>query len=389
LKKLTLDEAILFLKSIAEWEERTDLLKFLREPEGKGRIHAIYDITGGNHRLLVTFYNFLKVDYKNDLSHSFIKTINDLIPYYQSFMNLLSPQQQKIIQFLCQTRKPSIVKDIAENCFSSPNTISKQMSTLVRLKYVDAESAGKETYYELSEPLLRICFEVKENRGGPVKLFIDFLGNLYSVQEIKKKYNHFQVLVRDSKNESSLHLRKEQSYYKETLKLYYPDIYHLINKFEHPENLNRPGDKRMFVRSPIQEYGTTDKVDKKINLNILLIKNFEETLINLFNCGAQENITTYLKEISTVTDYTGQFFKALSQAIFEILVQHEEIELKRFEWIENSLTEVFKEEKSMIMPLKFLNIGIRHLKKKEKNALFQFTKEERNTFQKFVLDKIK
>lgn len=389
LKKLTLDETILFLKSIAEWEEKTNLLKFLQEPEGKGRIHAIYDITGGNHRLLVTFYNFLKVDYKNDLSYSFIKTINDLIPYYQSFMSLLSPQQQKIIQFLCQTRKPSIVKDIAENCFSSPNTISKQMSNLVKLKYVNAESAGKETYYELSEPLLRICFEIKENIGGPVKLFIDFLGNLYSVQEIKKKYNHFHVLTRDSKNQSSIYLNKEQSYYKETLKLYYPDIYHLINKAEQPENSNRPGDKPMFVKSPAQEYGIPGKIDKKINLNFLLIRNFEETLINLFNWGSQENITTYLNEILAFTDYTGQFFKALTQAIFEILTQHEEIELKRFEWIENSLKATFKDEKSMIVPLKFLNIGIRHLKKKEKNALFQFTKEERNTFQKFVLDKLK
>ncbi|UCH92966.1 MAG: hypothetical protein JSV88_22100 [Candidatus Aminicenantes bacterium] len=327
LKKLTLEETILFLKSIAEWEEKIDLLKFLDEPEGRGRIHAIYDISGGNHRFLVTFYNFLKVDFKNSLSYSFIKTINDLIPYYQSFMSLLAPQQQKIIQYLCQTRKPSNVKDIAENCFSSPNTISKQMSNLVRLKYVDANPSGKETFYELSEPLLRICFEVKENRGGPIKLFIDFLGNMYSVQEIKKKYNHFRVLARDSKNQSSIHLHKEQS--------------------------------------------------------------FEESLINLFNWSSQENIATYLNETSALTDYTGQFFKALSQAIFEILVQHEEIELKRFEWIENTLSEVFKEEKSMIVPLKFLNIGIRHLKKKEKNALFQFTKEERNTFKKFVLDKIK
>ncbi|HLP45779.1 MAG TPA: hypothetical protein VK469_07535, partial [Candidatus Kapabacteria bacterium] len=184
LKKLTLEEVILFLKSIAQWEEKTDLLKFLDQPEGRGRIHAIFDITGGNHRLLVTFYNFLKIDYKNDLSSSFIKTINDLIPYYQSFMNLLSAQQQKIIQYLCQNRKPSSVKDIAENCFSTPNTISKQVSTLEKLKYVDATSSGKETFYELSEPLLRICFEVKENRGGPVKLFIDFLGNLYTVQEV-------------------------------------------------------------------------------------------------------------------------------------------------------------------------------------------------------------
>ena len=143
----------------------------------------------------------------------------------------------------------------------------------------------------------------------------------------------------------------------------------------------------MFVKSPAQEYGITGKIDKKINLNFLLIRNFEETLINLFNWGSQENITTYLNEILAFTDYTGQFFKALTQAIFEILTQHEEIELKRFEWIENSLKVTFKDEKSMIVPLKFLNIGIRHLKKKEKNALFQFTKEERNTFQKFVLDK--
>jgi len=49
---------------------------------------------------------------------------------------------------------------------------------------------------------------------------------------------------------------------------------------------------------------------------------------------------------------------------------------------------MFKENESMIMPLKFLDIGIRHLKKKERNVLFHFTKEERNTFKKFVLEKI-
>ena len=58
------------------------------------------------------------------------------------------------------------------------------------------------------------------------------------------------------------------------------------------------------------------------------------------------------------------------------------------EIIETILNETFKENESMIVPLKFLNIGIRHLKKNEKNVLFQFTKEERNTFKKFVLDKL-
>lgn len=331
LKKLTLDETILFLKSIAEWEEKTDLLKFLDEPEGRGRIHAIYDITGGNHRLLVTFYNFLKIDYKSNLSYSFTKTINDLIPYYQSFMNLLSAQQQKIVQYLCQIRKPSNVKEIAENCFSSQNTISKQMSTLEKLKYVDATSAGKETFYELSEPLLRICFEVKENRGRHIRLFIDFLGDFYSTEET------------------------------------------------HSERLKK--NEALVVKEPSTEYGT-----KKEN------KNIEKNLTSLFIHDSKENISHYLKEAIVLIkkyDYSEQFFKAIPQAIFEILIQHEEIEMKRFEFIETILNETFKEKESMIVPLKFLNIGIRHLKKKEKNVLFQFTKEERNTFKKFVLDKIK
>jgi len=350
LKKLTLEETILFLKSIAQWEGKTGLLKFLDQPEGRGRIHAIFEITGGNHRLLVTFYNFLKIDYKNDLSYSFIKTINDLIPYYQSFMNLLSAQQQKIIQYLCQNRKPSSVKDIAENCFSTPNTISKQVSTLEKLKYVDATSSGKETFYELSEPLLRICFEVKENRGGPVKLFIDFLGNLYSVQEVKKKY-------------MGCYLEKEG-------------------------NLK---DAQVNIEEVLTQLDQTLNLVKDVKLPDSITQSLEENYTSLFIHGSKENVSTYLRESLLLIEkygYTEHLFKALPQVIFNLLIQHEKIESNRFEWIENLLDETFKDNPSMSVALKFLNIGIRHLKKKEKNALFQFTKEERKTFREFVLDRI-
>jgi hypothetical protein len=322
LKKLTLEEAVMFLKSIAEWEEKTDLLQFLNSLEGKGRIHAIYNITSGNHRLMVTFYQFLKVDYKNDLSYLFMKTINDLIPYYQSFMDKLSALQQKIIQYLCQTRTPASVKDIAENCFSTHNTISKQITNLVRLKYVDTpSSSGRETFYELSDPLLRICFEVKENRGGPVMLFIDFLSNLYSIQKIK---NYME--------ESG-----------DTLE--YPEIIQFTSLFEQK-------DSPFLIKETAATYG---------------------------NSGVIELIEKH--------KFNDQFFKAFPHAIFNILIHHEEIEEKRFEFIETILNQTFKENTAMILPLKFLNIGIRHLKKKEKNALLQFTKEERNTFNKFVMAK--
>ncbi len=234
LRKLSIEEAMTFLMSIAEWDKNSNLINFLNSPEGKGRINAIYDFTGGNHRLLVTFYQFLKTDYINKLSEIFIKTINDLTPYYQNMMRILSAQQQKIVQYLSQNRKPSTVKNIAENCFSKENTISRQMTTLVRLKYVDAIPSGRETFYELSEPLFRICNEVKENQGRPIKLFIDFLGNLYSAKEIKKRYMHYHILVKVSEEQTSLDFYQEQLFYREALKFYFPNTPELyeIDKFE-------------------------------------------------------------------------------------------------------------------------------------------------------------
>jgi hypothetical protein len=289
-------------------------------------------------------------------------------------MNQLSAQQQKIIQHLCQTRKPSNVKEIAENCFSSQNTISKQMTILVRLKYVEAAPAGKETFYELSEPLLRICFEFKEGRSKPIKLFVDFLGNLYSAEEIKNKYVHFRELY------------EEQSYYKEALKKYYPDVYNLIlSTLESSE-------EAVLVKEPQLEYGAAEITGEKIDLIDLIVEIFEDILTSLFIHGYRDNISTSLTNLQALIEsqnYIDPFFKAMPHAIFNILIQHEKIETNRFEFIETILNETFKENDSMIVPLKFLNIGIRHLKKKEKNTLFQFTKEERNTFQKFVLDKIK
>ncbi len=52
------------------------------------------------------------------------------------------------------------------------------------------------------------------------------------------------------------------------------------------------------------------------------------------------------------------------------------------------LTEKFKDDEEMIVPLKYLDMGIMHLKKNEKNVLYKLTKEERAAFKRFALDKI-
>ncbi len=668
LKKLSLEETFFFLKTIAEWDKNTKLLPFLDTNEGRGRIKAIYDLIGGNHRLLVTFYHFLKTDFINKLSESFMKTINDLTPYYQSMMDALTAQQQKIVQYLCQVRTATNVKNISENCFSTQNTISKQMINLIRLKYVDAIPSGRETFYELSEPLLRICNEVKENRGGPIKLFIDFLGNLYSVEEIKRKYMHYHILYKILEKEAPSDFYEEHLYYKETIKRYFPgllktfqidtfegtpkdeqiktyiedleksEIYteilkftskiqekdryillkeasayrktgdiekaietakNLLNKNEKDidallmlaeayqqndklnesnkyfnkviendeknikalagigknlfieekyeeanicfqkiidadeenidaikalgvvfgnqgdyqqaynsfkklidlkpdyshgwwllgmtqENLNNieeaktsyikaidldkkntnavvylsgllikenslekakryidkalkenPIDSQLLnikgevyresgqfkkavafyqqiikmdnkfhhpyfnivscylglndIKSALSQLEKALKVAKESDLTDQTIQNFEENNTTLFIHVYRESIPFYLnKALALVEKYSfiDQFYKSIPETIFGILKQHDKIETVRFEFIETYLRDKFKDNELFIVPLKFLNIGYRHLKKNEKNALLLFTKEERATFKKFVLDQI-
>jgi tetratricopeptide (TPR) repeat protein len=172
------------------------VVSFLNTPQGRGRMRAIYEFTGGNHRLLVVFYEFLTSDSVAKLSYLFIQALDPLKPFYQEQMRSLSAQQQKIIQFLSLQRRPCTVKEIARACLAAPNTISSQLKDLLDKNFVDRIGQGRESYYEIAEALFRICYEAElEHEGAPVRLFVDFLGNLYAGEELRFRYRGFSLLA--------------------------------------------------------------------------------------------------------------------------------------------------------------------------------------------------
>lgn len=197
LKKLTLDESFEYIKKIALSENSDELLQFLETYDGKGHLKAIHQFTKGNHRLLLVFFDFLKAEFRSNLSDVFLKSIDELKPYYDSFLKSLAPQQQKIVQYLSLQRNPQKGADIGRNCFLDKSTVSKQLSELQRLGYVNpVNEKGRDKYYEITEPLLRMCIEINEDRHGIIKLFVNFLGQLYSADQLKEKYLHFNYLER-------------------------------------------------------------------------------------------------------------------------------------------------------------------------------------------------
>lgn len=187
LQALTFDDAIALLKRLAHMNNDEKTEAFLDSAVGRARVRAIQHIAGGNHRIFVLFYDFLHQGGSEQFVEPLLKTIDALTPYYQSQMGRLSPQQQKIVNFLCEYRKPATVTTVAANCFTTNQTASSQLKQLLIHRYVRVDRVGRESFYELTEPLLRICVEAKTHRDRPLYLLVDFLRYWFSRQELERK----------------------------------------------------------------------------------------------------------------------------------------------------------------------------------------------------------
>jgi DNA-binding transcriptional ArsR family regulator len=185
LQELTATEAQQLLVNIARLRQQTDLVTFLQTPTGQTRVKAVQHLAGGNPRIYLIFADFLTYQSLDELASPFMSLVDALTPYYQSRMQFLSPQQRKIVELLCEKKYALSVKTIAQRCFMTAQTASSQLKELREKGYVKAEAIGRESYYDIAEPLMRICLGVKRERGEPLRLMVDFLRVWYPKPELQ------------------------------------------------------------------------------------------------------------------------------------------------------------------------------------------------------------
>lgn len=184
LDELSVGDARSLILRVAQMECDEALIAFLNTREGAARMNALYHLAGGNHRVYVILSQFLRGKSLDDLVNPFLEMIDDLTPYYQSQLQNLSLQQRKIVEALCDQGMACPVKELAARCFISPQTASAQLKELREYRFVTSVAVGREQWYELREPLLRICMEVKKQRGKPVRTLIDLLRTWYSTEQL-------------------------------------------------------------------------------------------------------------------------------------------------------------------------------------------------------------
>ena len=173
-------------------EAKKDLADFLRTPLGRARARAVHHLAAGNHRAYVVLFDFLDRESLEDLVGPFMHMVDDLTPYYQDRMRQLPPAQRKIVEFLCLEGKPTTIKNISTPCLMSHQTAAKQIGELVTAGFVSKARHGRNTYCEISEPLMRICIEVKDNRTPHFRLFVEFLRHWFTTSELERRHAAFQ-----------------------------------------------------------------------------------------------------------------------------------------------------------------------------------------------------
>ncbi len=175
------EEAADLLARLAKHAGDAELADLIWSPLGLARVRAVHYLAGGNPRIYVIFHDFLTRESLDDLVAPFMRLMDELTPYYQARMSRLAPLQRGIIEALRRLRAAAPVKAIAREVLATSQTVSAQLGKLVDLGYViQADSLGRSNYYELREPLMRLCLEVKEQRSQTVTLFVQFLRIWYS-----------------------------------------------------------------------------------------------------------------------------------------------------------------------------------------------------------------
>jgi len=187
LKEFDVDAARELLLNLARVTGNDDLAQLLATSVGRSRLEALHHLVGGNPRLYVILAQFLTRESLDDLVDAFLNAIDELTPYYRERMQLLSPLQQKLVFLLSEAGAPVSVKVLAERSFATQQTISSQLKQLRTQRFVVAHTVGRESWYELREPLLRLVLQVKKERGEPVRLFVDFLRVWYSRGELNER----------------------------------------------------------------------------------------------------------------------------------------------------------------------------------------------------------
>ncbi len=169
LKPLSLDEMRECLQTLAKSRGDADVEKALAERSGS--IQALHILTGGNPRLIKTFYRLLREGLHTDIRADLEKLLDEFTPYFKSIVDALSGQQQRILDAVALAWNPVEVATLATATRLPSNQVSAQLRSLMKLGIL-REAAGhpKKKTYLLTDRFSNIHYLMRHGRAARNRL---------------------------------------------------------------------------------------------------------------------------------------------------------------------------------------------------------------------------
>lgn len=187
LEELSLDSATELMRRVAELRGDRELVRFLRSDVAKRRLAAVEALAGGHPRIWLLLSGCVSIDAIDELVPLFLEALDDLTPYYQDRLRELGVQQQELIVQLSEAGGALSNRALSERSGIAQNQVATILGQLAERGYVRRAEVSDEiasgdarlSYWELREPLMRLCLDVKQARGKPLRMVVEFLRAWY------------------------------------------------------------------------------------------------------------------------------------------------------------------------------------------------------------------
>ncbi len=225
-----------YLLSLAKLKKDKELFTALKEKKFKPHLQTIYDLTSGNQRLLTILSDYLSLDAFHNLALPFISMIDRvLFLFYQRQFDRLSPQQNKLLKAIAHHGgKALTVNEIALFTNLPSTTVSRQLYDLLQQGLVSRNQVGRESFYEINEPLARFIINMKEGHGlEDFTSTIQFLKYWHFFQEFSQEEEKFDFTL------TYQHIFPEEELFQEGLLIKEEVLPALLQRLEAKELLQK------------------------------------------------------------------------------------------------------------------------------------------------------
>jgi Tfp pilus assembly protein PilF len=196
LKSLSFDEVRSCLNALADARGDKEARAVIDQREGG--LRAIHLLTGGNPRLVKTFYRLLKDGLHRDIRVDLEKLLDEFTPYFKAIVDVLSPQQQRIFDAVALAWNPVEVAHVARQTRLASNKVSSQLRYMIKSGHIaEVASQPKKKCYMLADRFSNVHYLMRHGRAAKIRFdwFVVMVRLLFEDEEYAKA---LAVMAKDS-----------------------------------------------------------------------------------------------------------------------------------------------------------------------------------------------